>query len=150
MDSELKEMIDLQKEILKEIDDLRYGDLDEEPTVGEKFADRVVTLVGSWKFLITQGVLLGIWMALNIFWLANMAWDPYPFILLNLLLSFQAAFTAPIILMAQNRSEQRDRRRAQDAYRSIERIENSMGLLAQKLRDKNGNGKINGTQEKKE
>jgi uncharacterized membrane protein len=79
-------------------------------TVGETVADLVARGVGSWTFLIVQSVLLGIWMVLNIFG-AWMHWDPYPFILLNLLLSFQAAFATPIILMSQNRQGRLNDRR---------------------------------------
>jgi uncharacterized membrane protein len=71
-------------------------------TFGETVADLVARVVGSWTFLIVQSVILGIWMILNLFG-AWMHWDPYPFILLNLVLSFQAAFATPIILMSQNR-----------------------------------------------
>jgi uncharacterized membrane protein len=71
-------------------------------TFGETVADVLARVVGSWTFLIVQSVILGIWMLLNLFG-AWMHWDPYPFILLNLVLSFQAAFATPIILMSQNR-----------------------------------------------
>ena len=71
-------------------------------TVGERVADFVAAGVGSWTFLIVQSVLLVIWIVLNFLnW--NYHWDPYPFVLLNLILSFQAAFATPIILMSQNR-----------------------------------------------
>src|SRR3981189_2140012 len=71
-------------------------------TFGELVADFVAAWVGSWPFLIIQSILLVLWMAANIlgWW---MQWDPYPFVLLNLVLSFQAAFATPIILMSQNR-----------------------------------------------
>jgi uncharacterized membrane protein len=70
-------------------------------TVGERIADSFATMVGSWTFIIVQSVLLVVWMIINI---KNPdAWDPYPFILLNLALSFQAAFATPIIMMSQNR-----------------------------------------------
>ena len=138
MAEDIKDLVDLQKQILDEIDNLKYGELDHEPTLGEKASDRVVKTVGSWPFLIIQSAGLVVWMGVNILWMTHRAWDPYPFILLNLLLSFQAAFTAPIILMASNRAEQRDRRRAQDAYRSIEHIEKMLSSLADKVKAKNG------------
>lgn len=81
---------------------------DEQSTRGERMADRITSLVGSWRFIITQSITLGLWLVVNsIGW--YLRWDPYPFILLNLVLSFQAAFTAPIIMMSQNRQTARDR-----------------------------------------
>jgi uncharacterized membrane protein len=71
-------------------------------TLGERVADFVAAWVGSWPFLIVQSIVLAIWMTLNMLaW--EYRWDPYPFILLNLVLSFQAAYATPIILMSQNR-----------------------------------------------
>ena len=79
-------------------------------TFGERVADLVVKWVGSWTFLIVQSVMLVIWMMFNIFgWINH--WDPYPFVLLNLILSFQAAFATPIILMSENRQARLDERR---------------------------------------
>ena len=73
-------------------------------------ADKMAALIGSWRFIAVQSLLLFIWVIINLFGLVN--WDPYPFILLNLLLSFQAAYTGPILLMAANRQAEIDRRRA--------------------------------------
>ena len=79
-------------------------------TNGEWLADLAVKWVGSWTFLIIQSVLLIIWMLLNVFgWISH--WDPYPFVLLNLVLSFQAAFATPVILMSENRQARLDERR---------------------------------------
>lgn len=84
-------------------------------TFGEYLADLVATVMGSWFFIMVQAMLLGLWIVLNIIaWMQ--AWDPYPFILLNLILSFQAAFTAPILMMSQNRQNAIDRRRAESDY----------------------------------
>src|SRR6266705_1313324 len=77
-------------------------------TPGAKLADGVAEIVGSWRFIIIQSVLLGIWITLNMIAFVN-NWDPYPFILLNLVLSFQAAYAAPIIMMSQNRQAAKDR-----------------------------------------
>lgn len=88
--------------------DLTQNPLKRQPTAGERLADRVAATVGSWRFIIIQSVLLVIWMTLNIVgWFQH--WDPYPFILLNLALSFQAAYSAPIIMMSQNRQSDIDR-----------------------------------------
>ncbi|MFT3729066.1 MAG: DUF1003 domain-containing protein [Terricaulis sp.] len=83
-------------------------------SVGERMADVVATYVGSWRFVIGQSVLLVAWIVFNI--VSGHRVDPYPFILLNLLLSFQAAYTAPIILMSQNRQGEIDRKRAIDDF----------------------------------
>ncbi len=73
-----------------------------ERTFGERVADKVAAVIGSWTFIITQSAILACWVALNIVgWVQH--WDPYPFILLNLALSFQAAYASPIIMMSQNR-----------------------------------------------
>jgi uncharacterized membrane protein len=77
-------------------------------TRGAVLADWVAETVGSWRFIIIQSVLLGIWIILNMMAFIN-RWDPYPFILLNLVLSFQAAYAAPIIMMSQNRQSEIDR-----------------------------------------
>jgi uncharacterized membrane protein len=76
---------------------------------GEKAADLVASFGGSWSFIILFSIFLVLWMILNFYWLSNDSFDPYPFILLNLVLSCLAAFQAPIILMAEKRQNQRDR-----------------------------------------
>lgn len=82
--------------------------VDEGLTLGQKTADGVARIVGSWPFVIIQSAVLVAWAALNILaWTRH--WDPYPFILMNLFLSLQAAYTAPIIMMSQNRLAARDR-----------------------------------------
>jgi uncharacterized membrane protein len=78
-------------------------------TLGQRIADGVAATMGSWRFIIIQSILLAIWLVLNITELIFHAWDPYPFILLNLALSFQAAYAAPIIMMSQNRQSAKDR-----------------------------------------
>jgi uncharacterized membrane protein len=82
---------------------------------GEKIADAVALGMGSWPFIIIQTVFVLIWMALNILGLMQ-HWDPYPFILLNLIFSTQAAYAAPIIMMSQNRQSARDRVQAKSDY----------------------------------
>jgi uncharacterized membrane protein len=85
---------------------------DESLTVGQRIADSVAATMGSWRFIIIQSSILLVWIGLNVAAFAGQ-WDPYPFILLNLALSFQAAYAAPIIMMSQNRQEARDRMRAE-------------------------------------
>lgn len=84
-------------------------------TYGQRIADSVATGMGSWKFIIGQTIFVIIWMTLNVIGFIR-HWDAYPFILLNLIFSTQAAYAAPIIMMAQNRQSQRDRVQAQDDY----------------------------------
>ncbi len=84
---------------------------------GSRLADSVATGMGSWRFIIIQSVFVLIWMGLNIVAYCY-HWDPYPFILLNLLFSTQAAYAAPIIMMAQNRQNERDRMHAEADYQT--------------------------------
>ena len=82
--------------------------IDEKLTVGQRMANSIARIVGSWVFIITQSVILVFWVIFNIVaWTSH--WDPYPFILMNLFLSLQAAYTAPVIMMSQNRLAARDR-----------------------------------------
>ncbi len=100
--------------------------------LGDRVSDHVAATVGSWRFIIIQSVILSIWIALNatafIF-----HWDPYPFILLNLILSFQAAYTAPIIMMSQNRQAEVDRRNAAYDYAVNVKAELEIELLHAKI-----------------
>ena len=84
---------------------------------GQRLADSVATGMGSWRFIVIQTIIVAIWMALNVVAYVD-HWDPYPYILLNLLFSTQAAYAAPIIMMAQNRQNERDRAQANDDYRT--------------------------------
>jgi uncharacterized membrane protein len=84
-------------------------------TVGDKLADSIAEGMGSWKFIIWQTIIVLLWMALNIVGFVR-HWDAYPFILLNLIFSTQAAYAAPIIMMSQNRQADRDRAQAQSDY----------------------------------
>jgi uncharacterized membrane protein len=89
-------------------------------TPGERVADTVAASVGSWPFIITQSALLAIWIVANTVligdWVAGRPFDPYPFILLNLVLSFQAAYTGPVVMMSQNRQAAKDRDEAEHDY----------------------------------
>jgi uncharacterized membrane protein len=84
-------------------------------TPGERMADSFALVMGSWKFMIVQSLILAAWIVANVMaWVHH--WDPYPFILLNLALSFQAAYAAPIIMMSQNRQAAKDRLAAEQDY----------------------------------
>ena len=107
----------------------------ETSTLGQRLADKVANGMGSWRFIIFQSIIVLIWMGLNIVGLIN-HWDAYPFILLNLLFSTQAAYAAPIIMMAQNRQNDRDRVQAAadyqtniDAKSEIEAIQKQLAKL---------------------
>jgi uncharacterized membrane protein len=89
----------------------------EVPTLGGRVADAVARTGGSWPFVLTFLGMLLVWTVANTFWLRDRGFDPYPYILLNLVLSCVAALQAPIIMMSQNRAEKRDRRRAESDYR---------------------------------
>jgi uncharacterized membrane protein len=89
----------------------------ETSTIGQRLADKVANGMGSWRFIIIQSVFVLIWMGLNIVGFMQ-KWDPYPFILLNLLFSTQAAYAAPIIMMSQNRQNDRDRQQAAADYQT--------------------------------
>ncbi|HET6764190.1 MAG TPA: DUF1003 domain-containing protein [Longimicrobiaceae bacterium] len=89
--------------------------MDEEKTFGQAAADWVAARMGSWQFIIIQSALLTCWIVLNVTaWVQR--WDPYPFILMNLVLSMQAAYAAPIIMMSQNRQASRDRMEAHNDF----------------------------------
>ncbi len=100
--------------------------------LGQRLADGFAATMGSWSFIIIQSALLIAWVVLNIAgWIK--AWDPYPFILLNLALSFQAAYAAPIIMMSQNRQADIDRHEAENDYKVNIKAELEIELLHQKL-----------------
>jgi len=101
-------------------------------TPGAALADWVAETVGSWRFIVVQSVILAIWITLNVMAFIR-HWDPYPFILLNLVLSFQAAYAAPIIMMSQNRQSEIDRRNAQHDYRINVKAELEIELLHSKI-----------------
>ena len=129
----MKENRKLLKEVLK---DIRHDMTDEEVlnlladskisispknekdkyTLGQRAADKIAKFAGSWAFIFSFTGVLILWMAVNIV-LATKAFDPYPFILLNLVLSCVAAIQAPLIMMSQNRQEEKDRRRAENDYK---------------------------------
>ena len=99
---------------------------------GERIADIVTETVGSWRFILIQSFLLGVWIVLNIIsWIKH--WDEYPFILLNLALSFQAAYATPFILMSQNRQSEIDRDKAKQDLEVDMKAETEIESLHQKL-----------------
>jgi len=101
-------------------------------TLGDRIADAVARFGGSWSFIITFGVVLMVWVAVNVV-LAARAWDPFPFILLNLVLSMLAAVQAPVIMMSQNRQDARDRLRSELDFAVNRKAENEITQLAARL-----------------
>ena len=129
-----------ERKLLEELRDLRRGLRAKGPaardagqlTVGQKIADKVAATMGSWRFIIIQTTILLFWIILNVTaWIRH--WDPYPFILLNLALSFQAAYAAPFIMMSQNRQQDIDRREAENDHQINIKAELEIELLHQKI-----------------
>jgi CRP/FNR family cyclic AMP-dependent transcriptional regulator len=106
--------------------------IEEDMTFGERIADRVASFGGSWTFIITFALAITGYTAINVF-LRGQAWDPYPFILLNLFLSMLAAIQAPVIMMSQNRQDTKDRLRGELDYDVNRRAESEIQGLARKL-----------------
>jgi uncharacterized membrane protein len=101
-------------------------------TFGQRVADGVAATMGSWTFIIVQSVILTFWIVLNVIaWISH--WDPYPFILLNLALSFQAAYAAPFIMISQNRQAERDRHQAEADFRTNVEAEHRIEALQKSL-----------------
>src|SRR5215471_13759787 len=101
-------------------------------TPGQRIADTVAATMGSWSFIITQSIILAAWVVLNVVaWIEH--WDPYPFILLNLALSFQAAYAAPFIMISQNRQAERDRHQADEDFRTNVEAERRIEDLQKRL-----------------
>lgn len=143
----VEDMLEADKGALSELEtevvkSLREQDLlaenvnvafDRQLTVGERMADKVAEFGGSWRFVISFAVILCAWVALNSLVLLLRPFDPYPFILLNLVLSCLAAIQAPVILMSQNRQESRDRLRGEYDYRINLKAELEIRLLHTKI-----------------
>jgi uncharacterized membrane protein len=102
--------------------------LEKKKTFGQKAADQIAVYMGSWKFIIFQTLILIIWILINITAYVK-HWDPYPFILMNLVLSLQAAYAAPIIMMSQNRAAERDRVEARNDYMINKKAEKEIRII---------------------
>ena len=110
--------------------------VDEEPknySFGQRIADKVAEFGGSWTFIITFLAFIVLWISLNMFIYLNKGFDPYPFILLNLILSCIAALQAPVIMMSQNRQEEKDRERAKNDYMINLKSELEIRMLHEKI-----------------
>lgn len=119
---EIGELSELEKTVLTSLTsnntltDKIDGEEKQILTIGQRVADKVASFGGSWTFIISFGVFITLWISVNVYWLFNKGFDPYPFILLNLILSCLAALQAPVIMMSQNRQEEKDRERSKKDY----------------------------------
>jgi uncharacterized membrane protein len=139
LEEEIGELSALDKEVIESLHqhEILSSDLskqfEKKLTFGERLSDHIAEFGGSWKFLITFGAVLLIWIVINGVLLVTHAFDPYPFILLNLILSCLAAVQAPIIMMSQNRAEARDRLRAENDYKVNLKAELEIRHLHEKI-----------------
>lgn len=106
---------------------------DDDETFGQKVSDKVAEFGGSWTFILGFGFFIVVWITANVLWMGTKPADPYPFILLNLMLSCLAALQAPIIMMSQNRQEEKDRRRARSDFMINLKAEMEIRTLHEKL-----------------
>lgn len=139
LESEKGEMTSLEEELLKSIRDQEIlarnidAEFEEKWSLGEILADKIASFGGSWTFLICFAAFLALWIGLNVFVFISRPPDPYPFILLNLILSCLASIQAPIIMMSQNRQEAKDRLRSQHDYQVNLKAELEIRLLHDKI-----------------
>ncbi|GAA4738679.1 DUF1003 domain-containing protein [Flavisolibacter ginsenosidimutans] len=139
IEAEVGEISQLEKEVIRSIQNNKLlsenieEDINEPITFGQRVADKIASFGGSWTFIIIFFSFLALWMMINIWMLANKPFDPYPFILLNLILSCLAAIQAPIIMMSQNRQEDKDRQRSEHDYKVNLKAEIEIRLLHEKL-----------------
>ncbi|MEI6823553.1 MAG: DUF1003 domain-containing protein [Bacteroidota bacterium] len=136
---EVGEISELEKPVLDSLNDKTTitdkidGDELQDLTFGQRLADKVASFGGSWTFIIYFGVFILIWILLNIILLVNKGFDPYPFILLNLILSCIASIQAPVIMMSQNRQEDKDRKRGKNDYMINLKSELEIRMLHEKI-----------------
>ena len=139
LSSEKGEVTDLESELIKSMQQHELitknidTTLDQEWTFGERLADKIATFGGSWSFLICFAIFLAIWIIVNTVVMVARPADPYPFILLNLILSCIAAIQAPVIMMSQNRQETKDRLRSENDYQINLKAELEIQHLHEKL-----------------
>jgi uncharacterized membrane protein len=139
LESEKGELTNLDREVLESLQRHETlssnvdAEFEEDLTLGQKMADGLASFGGSWTFLIIFGIILLIWIALNSILLLKKPFDPYPFILLNLVLSCLAAIQAPVIMMSQNRQEAKDRLRSQQDYQVNLKAELEIRHLHEKI-----------------
>ncbi|MBL7872198.1 MAG: DUF1003 domain-containing protein [Cyclobacteriaceae bacterium] len=137
--SEFGELDELEKEVITSISENKILSeqvelaIEDTLSVGDRISDRIAEFGGSWTFIISFFGFILVWIVANIWWLSNRSFDPYPFILLNLILSCLAAIQAPIIMMSQNRQETKDRARSEHDYKINLKAELEIQLLHKKM-----------------
>jgi uncharacterized membrane protein len=143
----INQLLDTENEHLKKLNEIVLQSIEQEKlllqgisepkeeqlSLGQRLADRVARFGGSWKFISWFAVILSIWIAFNLLTTGRERFDPYPFILLNLLLSCLAAIQAPVIMMSQNRQEEKDRKRNENDYVVNLKAEIEIRTLHQKV-----------------
>ncbi|PUZ28018.1 hypothetical protein DCC81_00595 [Chitinophaga parva] len=135
---EVQTLTDLERQVLEKLR-LHENVAQQDPTdtmpltPGQRLADKIADFGGSWTFIGWFGGIIVVWMAINVFLLSSKAFDPYPFILLNLVLSCLAALQAPVIMMSQNRQEEKDRVRARNDYMVNLKSEMEIRIIHEKL-----------------
>lgn len=137
---EVGELTTLEEDVLQTINNektitTKMDSINEEDhySYGQLLADKVAAFGGSWNFIILFGICIYFWMLLNVVFLLNQGFDPYPFILLNLILSCLAALQAPVIMMSQNRQEEKDRERAKQDYMINLKSELEIRIIHEKI-----------------
>jgi uncharacterized membrane protein len=137
---DIRELTGLEKTLLTTslatnttLTDKMDGDEQQSLSFGQRIADKVATFGGSWTFIISFGVFIALWIGTNVIWLLDKGFDPYPFILLNLILSCLAALQAPVIMMSQNRQEEKDRERSKKDYMINLKSELEIRILHEKI-----------------
>ena len=139
MEDEKGELTKLETDVIEKLTDYETISVNIENqfttqlTFGEKLSDKIAAFGGSWRFIIIFAVILALWISVNSYFLFSRVFDPYPFILLNLILSCLAAIQAPIIMMSQNRQEARDRKRSEEDYKINLKSELELRQLHQKV-----------------
>ena len=139
LSDEIGELDELERQVIHSIShnkiltDKIDDTIDERLTVGDRIPDRIASFGGSWTFITAFFLFILMWMAVNVFLLATRPFDPYPFILLNLILSCLAAIQAPVIMMSQNRQDAKDRLRSEHDYKINLKAELEIQLLHKKL-----------------
>jgi uncharacterized membrane protein len=134
-----RELTSIEQDVLEKLreEELVAADtnveFDQRLTLGDRLSDRVARFGGSWAFILSFGAFLFVWMLINSVVLLRRPFDPYPFILLNLILSSIAALQAPVIMMSQNRQEAKDRLRAEHDYRVNLKAELEIRLLSERI-----------------
>lgn len=140
LSTEIGDLTTLEHQVLKNLesggtlsDKLQQDESKEDFTLGQRLADKIASFGGSWTFILSFLFFIFLWICANVFLLMQKPFDPYPFILLNLILSCLAALQAPVIMMSQNRQEEKDRERSKNDYMINLKSELEIRMLHEKM-----------------